>query len=159
MTTQEIKDLIASKIAGQGSAVDAGSALPEILNGIVDAIAAIPEPAPVPEGLEADITGWQFGQMGEHSLTNEETVLLKNAVRIKLRNDLFLRQSIVSNEFISSILEFDEVRYWQPNQIVAVFSNFRVDVSSGNAYGSFGYYYVWILDGNDENILIEVDAN
>ena len=43
MTTQEIKDLIASKIAGQGSAVDAGSALPEILNGIVDAIAAIPE--------------------------------------------------------------------------------------------------------------------
>ena len=48
MTTQEIKDLIASKIAGQGSAVDAGSALPEILNGIVDAIAAIPEPVSVP---------------------------------------------------------------------------------------------------------------
>lgn len=43
MTTQEIKDLIASKIAGQGSAVDAGSALPKILNEIVDAIAAIPE--------------------------------------------------------------------------------------------------------------------
>ena len=40
MTTQEIKDLIASKIAGQGSAVDAGSALPEILNGIVDLMAA-----------------------------------------------------------------------------------------------------------------------
>lgn len=38
MTVQEIKDLIASKMAGQGSAVDAGSALPEILNGIVDAI-------------------------------------------------------------------------------------------------------------------------
>ena len=42
MTTQEIKDLIASKIAGQGSAVDAGSALPEILNGIVDALANVP---------------------------------------------------------------------------------------------------------------------
>ncbi len=38
MTTQEIKDLIMSKIAGQGSAVDAGSALPQILNAIVDAI-------------------------------------------------------------------------------------------------------------------------
>lgn len=38
MTTQEIKDLIAQKIAGQGSAVDAGSALPQILNAIVDAI-------------------------------------------------------------------------------------------------------------------------
>lgn len=36
MTTQEIKDLIASKIAGQGSAVDAGSALPEILGGVAD---------------------------------------------------------------------------------------------------------------------------
>ena len=35
MTPQEIKDLIASKIAGQGSAVDAGSALPEILSEIV----------------------------------------------------------------------------------------------------------------------------
>ena len=46
MTKQEIKDLIASKIAGQGSAVDAGSALQEILNGIID---AIPEPAPAPE--------------------------------------------------------------------------------------------------------------
>lgn len=37
MNKEQIKDLIASKIAGQGSAVDAGSALPDILNGIVDA--------------------------------------------------------------------------------------------------------------------------
>lgn len=38
MTKQEIKDLVALKIAGQGSAVDAGSALPQILDAIVDAI-------------------------------------------------------------------------------------------------------------------------
>lgn len=38
MTKEEIKDLIASKIAGQGSAVDAGSALPQILNAIIDSI-------------------------------------------------------------------------------------------------------------------------
>lgn len=38
MTTQEIKDLIASKIAGQGSMVDIGGALPTILKEIVDAI-------------------------------------------------------------------------------------------------------------------------
>lgn len=38
MTTEELKNLIASKIAGQGSAVDAGSALPKILNGLVDAV-------------------------------------------------------------------------------------------------------------------------
>lgn len=41
MTTQEIKDLVAAKIAGQGSMVDAGGALPTILNAIVDAIDAI----------------------------------------------------------------------------------------------------------------------
>lgn len=38
MTKEEIKALIASKIEGQGSAVDAGSALPQILNEIVDSI-------------------------------------------------------------------------------------------------------------------------
>lgn len=40
-TKDELKDLIASKIAGQGSAVDAGSALPEILSAIVDASSPI----------------------------------------------------------------------------------------------------------------------
>ena len=62
MTAQEIKDLIASKIAGQGSAVDAGSALPEILNGIVDAIAAIPEPVSVPN------SPLNLSQLGESTL-------------------------------------------------------------------------------------------
>lgn len=46
MTIQEIKDLIMSKIAGQGSAVDAGSALPEILNGIVGALENVPSLPP-----------------------------------------------------------------------------------------------------------------
>lgn len=41
MTTDELKDLIASKIAGQGSAVDAGSALPEILGGVVDLLKSL----------------------------------------------------------------------------------------------------------------------
>lgn len=36
MTKQEIKDLIAAKIAGQGSAVDVGGALPVILNAILE---------------------------------------------------------------------------------------------------------------------------
>lgn len=38
MTLQEIKELVSKKIAGQGSQVDIGGALAEILNGIVDAI-------------------------------------------------------------------------------------------------------------------------
>lgn len=43
MTKQEIKDLVAAKLVGQGNQVDLGSALPAILNGIID---LIQEPAP-----------------------------------------------------------------------------------------------------------------
>lgn len=49
MTKEEIKALVAAKIAGQGSAIDAASVLPDILNGILD---AIPEVAPVPTPAE-----------------------------------------------------------------------------------------------------------
>ena len=42
MTKEEIKALIDTKIAGQGSAVDAGSALPAILNGILELAATPP---------------------------------------------------------------------------------------------------------------------
>lgn len=38
MTKEEIKALVAAKIAGQGSAIDAASVLPDILNGIIDII-------------------------------------------------------------------------------------------------------------------------
>lgn len=38
MTKQEIKDLVAAKIAGQGTQVDLGGALPEIINAIVDSM-------------------------------------------------------------------------------------------------------------------------
>ena len=44
MTTQQIKDLIASKIAGQGNQVDSGGALSTILDAIVDAVADATKP-------------------------------------------------------------------------------------------------------------------
>ena len=40
MTKEEIKALVNAKIAGQGSAVDVGSALPAILNGILELAAS-----------------------------------------------------------------------------------------------------------------------
>ena len=52
MTIQEIRDLIAKKIAGQGTMVDVGNGLPAILNGILDKIAAIPAPKPIFEFAE-----------------------------------------------------------------------------------------------------------
>lgn len=36
MTKEELKELVATKIAGQGNQVDTGSTLPAILNGIID---------------------------------------------------------------------------------------------------------------------------
>lgn len=53
MQKQEIAAIIAAKIAGQGTNVDAGSALPEILNGILD---LIPEPAPTPTRNVLDLS-------------------------------------------------------------------------------------------------------
>lgn len=45
MTIEEIKAIIAQKIAGQGNQVDIGNGLPEILNSIVELIEAIPAPS------------------------------------------------------------------------------------------------------------------
>lgn len=53
MSKEEIKALVAAKIAGQGSAIDAASVLPTILDAIVDAIPEV-TPAPTPaEMLDA----------------------------------------------------------------------------------------------------------
>ncbi len=52
MTKQEIAALVAAKIEGQGTNVDAGSVLPAILNGILDLIPAAPVP-PTPADIFA----------------------------------------------------------------------------------------------------------
>ena len=53
MTSNEIRQLVAAKIAGQGNQIDAGSALPEILNRILDLIDATASDIPVvPTALE-----------------------------------------------------------------------------------------------------------
>lgn len=48
MTIQEIRDLVAKKIMGQGTMVDVGGGLPAILNGILDLIAAVAQSIAVP---------------------------------------------------------------------------------------------------------------
>lgn len=44
MTKEEILELIASKVEGQGNQIDIGNAMPAIMRGIIDLIPAIPEP-------------------------------------------------------------------------------------------------------------------
>jgi hypothetical protein len=54
MTTQEIRDLIAKKIAGQGTQVDLGNGLPAILNGILDAVEGASMEPLIVEGTNSD---------------------------------------------------------------------------------------------------------
>ncbi len=51
MTKDEIKAIVAEKIAGQGSAIDAASVLPAILEGIIDLIPAEPTPEEILDAL------------------------------------------------------------------------------------------------------------
>lgn len=53
MTKEEMKALVSAKIAGQGNQVDLGSALPELLNAIVD---SLPERAPI----TIDLSGYEL---------------------------------------------------------------------------------------------------
>lgn len=56
MTPEELKALVAAKIAGQGTNVDAGGGLPEILNGIIDLIGSIPAPTQDIVVVDADVS-------------------------------------------------------------------------------------------------------
>lgn len=79
MTKQQILAEIAAKIDGQGSAIDAGSALPGILRGILDLIPAeqvnsdwdategvaeILNKPTIPEGVKnINLTTWRYGEI------------------------------------------------------------------------------------------------
>ena len=60
MNANEIKELVAAKIAGQGSQVDIGGALPEVLNAIIDMVSDLPAPLPVVEITEGVREGTPF---------------------------------------------------------------------------------------------------
>lgn len=62
MTKDEIRALISAKVAGQGDQVDAGGALAQILDGIVD---AIPEPVSVPDWVAGVPVIEGIGQISE----------------------------------------------------------------------------------------------
>lgn len=94
MTKQEIKDLVAAKIAGQGSMVDVGGALADILNAIADAAfaAATGEPAHVFDSLESaqNLTEEQF-LAATGGVTFEQ---LKAATHIKNSGSVLTRLSV-----------------------------------------------------------------
>ena len=62
MTKNEIKALIASKLAGQGTNIDAASVLPSILEGIIDLIPTLPEPYELPVATDEVLGGVKVGE-------------------------------------------------------------------------------------------------
>lgn len=62
MTKDEIKALIAAKIAGQGTNIDAASVLPSILEGIIDLIPTLPEPYELPVATDEVLGGVKVGE-------------------------------------------------------------------------------------------------
>lgn len=99
MTTQEIKDLIASKIAGQGNQVDSGGKLAEILNAIVDM-------ADVPMlNIDSDVLNDTI------VLSDELYESCLSSTRIKDKNGVvFVRMDNLSNtQAIGSITEIATV--------------------------------------------------
>lgn len=79
MTKNEIIALIDAKIAGQGTNIDAGAALPEILKGILE---LLPEPSPNVVGV---INGEFVG--GKMILTPEQVDIVENYL-VLVVNDL-----------------------------------------------------------------------
>lgn len=78
MTKEQILALVSSKIEGQGNQVDTGSALPEILRGIMDLIPTIPEPVAalmVQSANNTTVGGYQVPE-----LTAEQVTQAYNAV-------------------------------------------------------------------------------
>ena len=135
MTTQEIKDLIASKIAGQGSAVDAGSALPEILGGVVDLLKNQQDKVNVLDGIVVTLNG------NTTEWTQDDMRLAKNALGVKSdvygglmpRMDVYsARYAIIGEENNFSISDF--IRRSYPENDWAIEAVFVSDFvyTSGN---------------------------
>lgn len=93
MTTEEIKTLIDQKIAGQGTMVDVGGALPTILKEFADAMANIPAPMP------------KFDSIPNTGIAVDSIDVFQDAMAIKVGGKVFVRNDGIrtSNDFGSAI--------------------------------------------------------
>ena len=135
MNTNEIKQLIASKIAGQGSAVDAGSALPQILNGITDKVGEILDGATYLYGAD----GAQFGTL---KVNGEYTSSLPDAEEIG-RKVFCLGMEAANGEPVALILcytFFDNLtNKWKWNNLTLLYCYWDVETIEDNAEETDGY--------------------
>ena len=103
MTIQEIKELVSKKIAGQGSQVDIGGALAEVLTGICDAIIASEEKSLRISPSSGSLKEATKAQMAEFLNISEENVEalingeIKTLIVSSASGELLLRQTEYAN--------------------------------------------------------------
>lgn len=151
MTKEEIKALVASKIEGQGTNLDAASVLPTILNWIID---NMPE-GEIPVATEETVGGLKVGAITEgkdNGLANFSTGMDEQG-RIGLRTlsyDWQNRQGLTKEEFAGVLgITVDEVDlvfqgafigiYTQASGSTKTFYMLReYGVYTGGAFATFG---------------------
>lgn len=102
MTKQEIQDLINKKIAGQGSAVDVGGALPAILSEILELASADPQPqthvleiGSLSDGLESESDA-----LARLSL-DAKAVSLNDLVSLDIKNTIIFYDDTIRNKYFN----------------------------------------------------------
>ena len=124
MTKDEIKALISAKVAGQGDQVDAGGALAEILNGIIDAI-----PSGDADAAIVDLS--EYNEVGVYNITRElQNKLVNNCIAVKWRGYILTRNDAMTlNEVLLEHLTTNDISDYN-----TVFGNIA---SNDNATGTF----------------------
>lgn len=132
MTKDEIKALIASKVAGQGTNIDAASVLPSILEGIIDLIPTLPEPYELPVATDEVLGGVKIG---ENLSITEEGVLSAAPTPEYIRDAITLRSSVqmpMTNHESLDAGEMAEVLGITTSQLQALFGGEYICIAFSN---------------------------
>lgn len=147
MTTTEIKELVAAKLAGQGSAVDIGNALPSVINALCDLVDA------QAQQLEKALVPIDIGPMPTaiKEINQEMVDALRSCCAISLGGTIYPQLSaaaIMDASYYPEILP--TVR--QPDTVFAIFGRFS------NSGGGFDMAQVfWVCNDRDGYYIEFVD--
>lgn len=137
MTKEEIKALIDAKIAGQGSAVDAGGALPAILSEILNLATQSPE---IPHAIE-------LSKRPETNMTTEEELaeigLTRSEIEAAIRGE---RTGVVTRQRTGVIGDFFPIfRVTKEGESYTI--QFGTISPSSSSIDSWSMWIVEISDG------------
>lgn len=100
MTKAEIQALIASKIEGQGTNVDAGSVLPAILNGILDLIPASGGSSPIVLEIDETFENLSLEDALTHILVDGEPLQSYSELQHALQIGSIIRTNNDNQEYL-----------------------------------------------------------